>query len=350
MKSNKMFLSVLLLMTSIVSKTFSQNQTFPDGLSIVIKADRIDTLNSSSKLGTKYNHVSSYNGKFLTYVNYRCGVTDAAGNVIIPEFNQSIIRNGDVFEVRKGDQHKLIDTKGRIICEYDHLIKMSDQLYRARKNNKLGVVDINGKEIVPCEYMYIGNISDNKTIKIRKGNKFGIVTEQGNIIIPCNYDFIQEDNASFKVKQGIKWGVIATEGKIIIPCEYDFIVNDKDLYRVKKSNKWGVIDSYGKIIIPMEYDFLAAYENGVFKVMKDDYLGFIDKNNRVVIDIKYVYINPFVNGVAEACECEDFVQASNQLMVKLYEKRGYTLLKTPTRVLAMGKNPVYSQLKIESLK
>ena len=246
---------------------------------------------------------------------FRSGVLDKAGNWIIPEENQLIIKNGDHFEVHKKGWREIIDRNGKTISsvanelhnqydylytevsfahreanvahretnvahrEYDNAIKMSNQLYRVRKNNKLGVVDIHGNEI-----------------------------------IPCLYDIIHEDGT---------------------------------LYRVCKDNKWGVLDSFGTTIIPLEYDHLGNFANDISKVRKNDYLGYIDKNNRIVADIKYAYINPSVNGVAEACECEQFVQAQNQKMVKQYEKKGYVLLKTPTRLMAMCKNPTYSQLKIE---
>ena len=316
MKRNKLFLCVLLLVFSISGKTFSQNQTFPDGLSIVCKYDFADTLRKSRPLGGKYNHVTSHNGKFILYGNYRCGVVDAAENIIIPEEFQLITRNGDVFEVHKSGRHGLINSKGKVIGEYDNLIKMSEQLYRARKNKKLGVIDIHGNEIIPIEYEHIGNISNNKTIQIRnRNNQHAIMNDQGKMVVP--------------------W--------------YDFIFEDCDLYRVRENKKWGAVDFDGKLIIPTEYDHLGNFENGVSKSIKNGHLGLIDKNNRVLLDFKYVYINPFVNGVAKACECDEFVQAKNQKEVKQYQKKGYVLLKTPTRLMTMCKNPKYSELKIENL-
>jgi len=304
----------LLVGIIFISNTFSQNRAFPDSLVIVTKADFAEDL-KSRPTSKKYNYISFDGKKYSCYVNYRSGVRDAVGNWIIPEENQLIIKNGDLFEVHKKGWRELIDRNGKTISsvadelhsqydylytevsfahreanvahreaniahrEYDNAIKMSNQLYRVRKNNKLGVVDIHGNEI-----------------------------------IPCLYDIIHEEGA---------------------------------LYRVRKDNKWGVLDFSGKTIIPLEYDHLGNFKNDISKVKKNDYFGYIDKNNRVVVDIKYAYINPPVNGVAEACECEQFVQAQNQKMVKQYEKKGYILLKTPTRLMAMCKNPTYSQLKIE---
>jgi hypothetical protein len=331
------------------SKTFSQNQTFHDGLSIVYKYDFADTLSKSRPLGGKYNHVTSHNGKFVLYGNYRCGVVDATGNVIIPDEYMLIVRNGDVFEARKDGRNKLIDTKGVIIGEYDNLIKMSEQLYRARKNKKFGVIDIHGNEIIPIEYEHIGNISNNKTIQIRnRNNQHAIMNEQGKMIVPW-YDFIFEDDGLYRVRKGKNWGVVDIRGKEIIPCEYDIIWTDSGLFKVCKNKKWGIVDSGGKMIVPLEYDLLGSFENGFSKATKNGYLGVIDKNNLIIHDFKYAYINPFVNEIAEACECDEFVQAGNQKEVKRYEKKGYVLLKTPTRLMAMCKNPKYSELKIENL-
>ena len=326
MKNIKFSLVFVLLFAMSISKAFSQvvsAQTSPDGLSIVHKADFADTIKSNTirvKLNnSKYNHVSSDNGKYVCYVNYRCSVIDATGKVIIPEEYLSIIRNGDVFEVRKNKLCGLIDNNGRMIlpCAYDYLHKISDQLYQAKKNQKIGVVDILGEEIIPCEYAYIGNISSKQTIQIRNESK--------------------------------RFAIMDTQGKTIIPCEYDVIHEDFDIYRVRKDNRWGGIDSTGRMVIPLEYENLGTFKNGVSKAFKNGYIGCIDKNNRVIFDFKYAYINPFKNGVAEACECEDFVQANNRAMVKRYEKKGYVLLKTPTRLMAMCKNPVYSQLKSKDI-
>jgi len=262
----------LLIIVIISNNVFSQNRPFSDSLIIVVKADFAEDLRSRPT-SEKYNHISFDGKKYSCYVNYRSGVRDEAGNWIIPEENQFIIKKGDVFEVHKKGWREIIDRNGTLIS------REPEKLYIARKNKRLGVIDIHG-----------------------------------NAVIPCLYDVIHVDN---------------------------------DFYRVSKDKKWGVIDSVGKTIIPLEYDHLSAFKNGVSKVKKNDLIGFIDINNRVVVDIKYAYINPSNNGVADACECEQFVQANSQKMVEKYEKMGYVLLRTPTRLMAMCKNPTYSQLEIE---
>ena len=332
-----LFLCVLFLIIS--SKTFSQTETFPDGLSIVYKADRIDTLYSNPRNTKKYNRIIPYNGKSIGYVNYRCSVIDAAGNVIIPETKKSIIRKENSFVVGHSE---LIDTKGNLLGKYD-FIEISDLFYKVRKNRKRGLVDFDGRMIIPCEYDFIAN--DSGLFRVRKNKKWGIVGSNGTMIIPCEYDFIANDSGLFRIRKNKKWGIVGSNGTMIIPCEYDFIANDSGLFRVRKNKKWGVVDSNGTMIIPLEYDHLGVFENSVSKATKNGYIGYIDKNNSVVVDIKYTYISPLVDGVAKACECEDFVRISS-LSQKRYEKKGYTLIE-PKNSWIMCKNPKYSELKIK---
>ena len=70
MKNFAISFSCVLILILISNNSFSQNQTFSDGLSIVYKFDFADTLSRSRPLGEKYNHVTSYNGKYILYANY----------------------------------------------------------------------------------------------------------------------------------------------------------------------------------------------------------------------------------------------------------------------------------------
>ena len=284
--NRKILFSCALLLVVSTSGAPAQNQTFPDGSSIIAKADRIDTLRKAPRsmgAGKKYSHATPFqDGRHLGYANYRTGAVDAAGNVIIPFDNQTITRSGDIFLTRKAGRHRMIDAKGNTIGEYD---------------------------------------------------------------------FIANRNGLFEVRKNGKRGVIDSDGKITIPLEYDFIANRDGLFEVRRNGKRGVIDSDGKIMIPLEYDYLTAFdENGVSRARKNGLWGLIDKDNRVLVDFKHAHIGQFVDGIAEACVCEDFVQANNRAMVRRYTRRGYVQAGAPNRINAMCKNPVYSQLNIKTLK
>lgn len=107
---------------------------------------------------------------------------------------------------------------------------------------------------------------------IKKNKKYGIVDLEGRIILPIEYDLITTTEAI----QGNKTGVVGivwkdgncsfvwmSNGKILEPFKYeDIIVNNADgrtwlmwsTYLVKENGKYGCIDFERKPILPSKYD------------------------------------------------------------------------------------------------
>lgn len=328
--------------------TSGQEQLFPDGLSIVCKFDYKEII---EKHASKYNQVSSENGKTIGYVNYRCGVTDYSGNIIIPEEYINISRNKDIFEVNRNNKYGLIDKTGKILtqCKFSYLHKMSDQLYKVKLNGKFGIINYSGEIIIPCQYNYIGNISDNGTIQVFKNERHkGVINTEGKEIIPCKYSLINEDSGFYRVYQNNKWGLLDYHGNTVIPCIYSIISKDSGFFRVRQNNKWGLLDYHGNIVIPPIYEVLSHIGLDLFKAQKNNQIGIINSKNQILVDFKYALIHMITNDRAECCECEDLKEAKNQKEIKQYTQKGYVLLEDPTRLMVLCKNPRYQQLEIKN--
>lgn len=163
------------------------------------------------------------------------------------------------------------------------------------KNKMYGVVDYNGREIIPFKYLYISKEErENQpaifVVQYLDGT-WGSININNHIIIGqglCDYfpelDYLQyvppiECNA---FKKGEKYGVISLyTGRIFVPLEYEDLrrlENNpyeyefrnkhnswKDRYFAKKNGKWGVIDLNNKIIVPFEFDMFYFYaDNDTF--------------------------------------------------------------------------------------
>jgi len=57
--------------------------------------------------------------------------------------------------------------------EYDSITQISLAYFTTTKNNKTGLVDINGKVLIPNEYDDISMVAVNR-FKTKKNGKFGI--------------------------------------------------------------------------------------------------------------------------------------------------------------------------------
>ncbi|MFD1616611.1 WG repeat-containing protein [Gelatiniphilus marinus] len=113
--------------------------------------------------------------------------------------------------------------------------KIADNYVFVTKNNKQGLMTIDGKVIVPCEYDMF-EIEDNYVLTL-KGNKRGLMNLDGETIIPCEYNTFEiEDNYVLTLK-GNKRGLMNLDGETIIPCEYDTMKFDQGVAIVTKNGK-----------------------------------------------------------------------------------------------------------------
>ncbi|MBR4974780.1 MAG: WG repeat-containing protein, partial [Bacteroidales bacterium] len=73
---------------------------------------------------------------------------------------------------------------------------------------KYGVIDNQGKEIIPLLYQKILKCPDGYFFVQLKG-KWGIIDENGKEILPCIYKDLKYNEGMFCVKEKKLWGVIS---------------------------------------------------------------------------------------------------------------------------------------------
>ncbi len=199
-------------------------------------------------------------------------------------------------------------------------IKLSKGYYASYKDEKWGVIDSSGKDIIVPSYMemivvpnhqkdvfvitYDANYetgeyktkvvnSENKELfteydkveaianiygtnqlvyetnllKVQKDGKYGVINLDGTVVVETKYDSIealQGTKEIFKVTLAGNYGIVNNIGtEIIVPAYVDIEIFDEEnkSYLVKNGeNKYGVIDINGDIILPVKYE----------KIEKDD--------------------------------------------------------------------------------
>ncbi|MDA3077781.1 WG repeat-containing protein [Campylobacter sp. JMF_06 NA1] len=151
-----------------------------------------------------------------------------------------------LIEIEKGSYYI---TKEIIPCIYDDIttIRLSlrcneqyckeDEYFKVIKNEKYGLMDKYGKEIIPCamlDYYDVIDIFDDKIYKVKKNDKYVLIDKTGKEIISCDwrdcwiYKFSDE---YYIINKGYnKYGLIdATLFNEIIPCIYEIELGDKNL-------------------------------------------------------------------------------------------------------------------------
>ena len=156
---------------------------------------------------------------------------------------------------------------------------VSKDYFASYQNNKWGVIDSNGDNVIDPSYA-----------------EMIIVPNSKNDVFLCTYD-VDYDNNTYKTK------ALNSENKEIF-TEYDHVeaISNKDtdnnlwyendVVRVEENGLYGLIDLSGKELLQCEYDKIEALEGvqNTFKITKDGKVGIADNKGNVLITPSYAEI------------------------------------------------------------
>lgn len=125
---------------------------------------------------------------------------------------------------------------------------------------------------ISAKYDKIGKFEKGVAI-VRKNDMVGVINSDGKEIIKPEYDKISgfgNDGIAYTHKKGLV-GLISREGKVIVDNVYDYIGHFKSGNAiVKNKGLSGVINKEGKIIVDIKYNKLSCEEGGVIRATNAD--------------------------------------------------------------------------------
>jgi hypothetical protein len=239
--------------------------------------------------------------------NKKIGFTNAQGNWVI----QPIYDEANEFDdyaysfVKLKGKWGLIDQKGNSVLPFEYTKAHIDELGNSRivmKNDLYGLVDLTtGKESLPCVYeklFYAESLYDlPESIVVVKNNKAGIVNFGGQEIVACQFDndkepFIPLESGFFRVNKNALAGVMNNLGALIVPCQFDAVeisVAQDSTFNTKRKGRYGLYSFTGKeIASPIsEKEIEFAYENTYAIISQKKKYGVIDRTGKLVVPCIY---------------------------------------------------------------
>lgn len=305
-----------------------------------------------------YDAISEeHDGRIAVSQNYKWGYLDLSGKLVIPLQHEGAyeFRSGRAV-VRNGDKYSLIDPAGRLVADipYRVLGEFHQGLLRVQHNNRVddngkklptvyGFVDLNGKTVIPPQFMPAGEFPDNPADLPVGGldRDWCYFDRTGKIIIRIsmgphlnNADLFA--NGRLRFKDGFTWGYKDATGAWAIKPKYNDAGNFKDgLAQVQDGSKWinidvngyevppdmrtlraieppseglalaterglyGWIDSTGKLAFPLrKYQKAGKFSNGLARICVDDLYGYLDRSGNLAIKNIYNEARDFNHGLA----------------------------------------------------
>lgn len=222
---------------------------------------------------------------FAIYADNKWGIIDSSSKEIIPPSYQEMIvipdKSADVFictydidEENGTYKTKALNKKQEeIFTGYSQVeaIENYDEnqnvwyekdILRVKKDDKYGLINLKGEEILRCEYDNIYPIVGiENSLIVEKDGKQGLVNNTGKIVINPTYKEIKALGKDYKqgyitVDDNGKQGVISYLEEQILENKYDKIkpIYAKNFFVVEENDKTRVINAEGKTIIDDGFD------------------------------------------------------------------------------------------------
>lgn len=246
------------------------------------------------------------------------GVIDTKQNILIaPTYEEMIVvpdnskpvfiitTNVD-YESGEFDSKAVDNNNKQLFTEYSKVEAIYNQdksnnlwyeknILKVQKDNKYGLINLDGKELLPCEYDEIKAVLGVKNVlQTTKDGKLGIVDNTGKIIIKNEFDQIDtitdkyEDGFIVKLDNG-KYSILSTTGETAVEGEFEDVkkVAGNKMYVVKQDGTWKIIDKDGKTYLDNEFDDVKQINLGNVVVKKDNKYGIVSVENEVKLDYQY---------------------------------------------------------------
>lgn len=315
------------------------------GINQILKADKQTMASKNIEL----NYMA-------LFTNGNWGVINSSGEEVVqPAYSEMIaipnkqkpvfICTYDVNYVDGTYRTKAINDKNQdIFTDYENVATIQnldknnnlwfeENVLKVQKDGKFGLINLDGKEILPCEYDSITTLRGIKnSIIIKKDGKIGLVNTDGSIIVPVEYadiSAVTEDYKNGYIVKNLegKFGIIKSDGQVGLESKFEDVkhIADNNMYIAKLDGTWkviaedgtaylegkvnnavsmnngnvvinnngkyGIVNVQTDLKIPSDYEFLAYIFEDKYIAKKDGKFGVIDTNNQVIVELKYADLN-----------------------------------------------------------
>ncbi len=207
----------------------------------------------------KFDEILIRQGRFfLTSTGGLKGLVLNTGvEVIAPTTDQIDIISDSLFFFRKGNNWGAADGSGKIIApaRYTGYSRIANAFYRLQGNGKSFLLSVNCKSVITNgEYENYYPLS-NRYVVTRKNQRLGLIDWCGRQVLSPRYDeILWYGSAVFRVSVAGKWALMKSGDSTLTSFQYAYIAPPKGkISVVKVGQAFGIINVSGKEVVKPVY-------------------------------------------------------------------------------------------------
>ncbi len=248
------------------------------------------------------------------------GVVDEEGKAIVPFSYDGIqfLKEGsgfkdNVYKCKQGRLYGIISSKGITLLPMHYsYISLQNDMLRLSDNGKYGYAKLSGTQsaniVIACLYKKLGTYSATDPMRATLDDKQGLIDANGKTVIPFNFSYIGQFSAGDSPDTRIAWvrtdstyGIYSLSGMQLQPCDISAAFTSGTdgmlsamsfktppattgsyIYTLR-SGKTGLVS--GKdfhTLLPSVFDYLSPIVDGRMFFLQNGKWGIVDEENHIV--------------------------------------------------------------------
>jgi hypothetical protein len=265
------------------------------------------------------------NGLAVVELNHKQGLINQAGQFVVePKYETITTFSEGRAEVIDVQGFKVINEQGQVLTDKPYSFIGMYQEGRAQfsgndaqGNNRYGYLDLEGKEVIPLQYITVTDFKQGKAVVQMGEKQYALIDRDGKTLATYSDAFVGnlgEGLLVFKKDNDAKAGYMDEQGNVVISPQFAMgeafekeraVVNVSDSY----VNQFGLIDKKGNFLIKPKYNVINRLGDNRVAVGKaideqQPYLGskyaIADLDGNFLTDFIYDGVEEFKQGYASA--------------------------------------------------
>ena len=252
---------------------------------------------------------------------------------------------GYLYSYLRNDGNVLLKKEYNDIVRINEIEDSNNVYLIASKTGKKGLYK-NSKQIINCEYQSLEYNEECQLLIAKRNDKYGIFNLEGKQILPVENSEVSIKGIHILATKDNKQTEYDLNGNPVNGVKYKSIsatANEDFFITVNQSNRYGLINKKEVEVIENKYAYLEYLTGQYFAVYSDDNkIGVIDSSGKIVLDMKYDVIQKIKgSNLVQAIlldsnqvelYTEDIKQVAIQKNASIYLSDSYIKLASPDKI------------------
>ena len=158
-------------------------------------------------------------------------------------------------------------------------------LYPIKQGGKWGLINSDGRIVVPASYDAIGEFKHHGYAIMQKRSGVGLLDKQGKEVLPPVFQDVRVLDAELmEVMDQQNWRLVNLKGETILGSGYEALnLLAGEILAYRKGGLWGLASEQGEILCPAKYELIDPLRPGFFLVSGPAGFGLLAEDGKEVL-------------------------------------------------------------------